>query len=104
MSQSISQSKIKHLVANELADFSRKSGGCYILMPPADSKLWRPGYHLLSKNRAFALDNARQDLFSLNRSINLNVTAAKVAASAKSFKEKSFAGVAREWFDNCAAR
>jgi len=104
MAQHISRAKVKNLVANELTDIAQQRGGCYILMPPTDSKLWRPGYHLLAKTRALALDSARQDLFSLNRTINRSTSASETIRWAKSPKDKSFAGVAREWFDNCATR
>jgi integrase len=73
-------------------------------MPPADSKLWRPGYHLLPKNRAMAMENGRQDLFSLNRSINLGSRKGVSPNPNQKAKNKTFAGVAREWFDNNAIR
>ena len=104
MTRSISQAQIRKLVTSELADIAQTKGGCYILMPPSDSKLWRPGYHLLSKDRALALDNARQDLFAFNRSINQSARKPALTDVSKTYKEKTFAGVAREWFDNNATR
>ena len=99
-----SQAQLKKIVADELTDIGRTRGGCYILMPPADSKLWRPGYHLLAKTRALGLADSRQDLFSLNRSINDNLRDLTPPDLAKIYKERAFAGVAREWFENYAAR
>lgn len=96
--------KIKRLVSEELSDIARKSGGCYILMPPADSKLWRPGYHLLAKNRALALESAQQNLFSLNKSINRRIQKEAPAGLAKAYRDKAFARVAREWFENNVTR
>jgi integrase len=74
------------------------------LMPPADSKLWRPGYHLLAKTRALGLETARQDLLSLNRSINNNTRDVTPPDLAKNYKDRLFAGVAREWFENNSRR
>src|ERR1700679_3143536 len=87
-----SQTQIKRIVAEELTDIGRTRGGCYILMPPVDSKLWRPGYHLLAKTRALSLADSRQDLFSRNRSINDEVRDQTPPDLAKIYKDRAFAG------------
>lgn len=96
--------KIKRIVSQQISDIASKSGGCYILMPPADSKLWRPGYHLLAKNRALALADARQNLFEHNKSINQRVQKQAPVPNPRNYSDKSFRGVAREWFENNTTR
>ncbi len=99
-------SKFKKLIAEELSDIANRNGGCYILMPPSDSRLWRPGHHLLAKNRALGLIGATQDLFAKSAKRTTKGKASEPVAALKkaTILETSFAGVAREWFDNNEAR
>lgn len=99
-------SKFKKLIAEELSDIASRSGGCYILMPPSDSRLWRPGHHLLAKNRALGLIGATQDLFARSgkRTTKKNAGASLATPKRAPILETSFAGVAREWFENNETR